>query len=252
MSRGPIQLGAGVALALTLACAGVSTPGRPAVQRSWLASTGFPARADWPSATLHMSRQEIGVVRLVTDLLDRDSTLLVRRPEGEGWGIHRRLPGDEPGCALTVLVNGVELVRLREERMITLDGVVRGRELDGLEVHQGDGGPTMGSVRCGAVLMWSERIAEPADEPFAGRIVGAVVGEAADTVTEVQLDPDGRSERPDAQGRFEFDGVLPGVYDVVYLSASGPMGRRPARVYAYHDSELEWFEINRRWPGRPR
>jgi hypothetical protein len=223
------------------ACAGAGGVRHLAPERSWLAATGFPDRGDWASVSLHLSRAEIATVRRVSDLLRRDTTLVLRPPWRESWGVYRRLPGDAPGCALGVMLNGVQMVRVGEDRLLDVDGLARPRELDGIEVHHGEGGPVWDPSGCGTVLLWSERITDAQDEPFHGRIVGVVAGEHADAVEAVRLDPVGMSTRPDREGRFEFFGVLPGAYDVVYLSATGALARREARVYAYWDTEMEWY-----------
>ncbi len=210
-------------------------------ERSWIASTGFPDRGDWPSASLHLSRVEIATVARVSHLLLRDSTLVLGRPWRESWGVHRRLPGDAPGCSLRVMLNGVEMVRNSDDRLINVDALVPTGELDGIEVHHGEESPVWDPLGCGTVLLWSERFTDSQNEPFHGRIDGVVAGEHADMVVEVRLDPAGKTTRPDREGRFEFYGVLPGAYDVVYLGAGGELARRDARVYAYWDTELEWF-----------
>lgn len=235
---------AALAAALAAVALGACTGGGPrtlAPERSWIESTGFPERGDWPSVSLHLSRTQMATVRRLSDLLRRDTTLVLRPPFGEAWGVHRRLTGNVAGCALNVMLNGVQMIRVREDRLLALDGLARPRELDGIEVHHGAEGPVHDPAGCGTVLLWTERITGAGDEPFVGRIVGMVAGEQADAVVEVRLDPVGLRTRPDREGRFEFFEVLPGAYDVVYLSATGPLARRSARVYAYSDTELEWF-----------
>jgi hypothetical protein len=180
-------------------------------ERSWIASTGFPDRDDWPSVSLHVSRTQMTSVRRLSDLVRADSTPVPRPPVGETWGVHRRLDGNAAGCALGVMLNGVQMIRVREDRLLSLDGLARPQELDGIEVHHGGEGPVHDSTGCGTVLLWTERISRAGDEPFVGRIVGAVAGEHADAVEEVRLEP------------------------------VGPLARRFARVYAYDDTDLEWF-----------
>lgn len=242
------------ALALTVAaCAGGPAGAGSGPASTWLAATGFPGRQDWPSASLHLSRVEMATANSVSDLLRRDTTLVLRPPRGDGWGVHRRLPGGGAGCALGVMLNGVRMIRAREERLLALDGLARPGELDGLEVHDGEAGPALDRSGCGTVLLWSERITDAEDEPFHGRIAGVVAGEHAGVVREVRLEPGVRRARPDARGHFEFYAVLPGAYEVVYLSREGPLARRSTRVYAYAATELEWFypvPPERRAPSR--
>lgn len=236
-----------VAAALLLTAVACAPQGRvldPGPTPFWLSTTGFDGREDWPSTVVHLDPDEIGGATRITFLLDDVPQIALLRARGGGWGVHLRGPGGEVACELDVWLNGTERLRLPMSPVESVDGVVPARLLTGLEVHRGSEGPVQDPEGCGALLLWSEAVAEAGLLPFRGRVVGAVRGDLADTVVAVRLEPDGQRIRPDRAGRYELAGVVPGVYEVVFMTASGPLFRRSARVYAFADTRVD-VEVSR-------
>ena len=236
--------------AFLLAQGGCTPGGRPLVDTGsssfWLASTGFDQRADWPSTVLHLGRDEMGGATRITYLLDRTPEVAALPARGEGWGVHLQPEDGEPGCELDVRVNGVERRRRPTSQARSVNAVMAARRLSGLEIHAGTEGPVQDPDGCGTLLLWSEEAREAGEPPFRGRVVGRIRGNAADTVVAVRLEPDGQRIRPDQEGRYELAGVVPGVYEVVFMAASGPLLRRRARVYAFADARVD---LEASWDG---
>lgn len=216
----------------------------------WLASNGFDDRREWPSTLLHLRRDEMGGATRISYLLDRSPEVLLLQARGEGWGVHLRGPEGEPRCELDVWLNGVHRLRPPVGPLQSVDGILSARSLSGLEIHVGYEGPVREPEGCGALLLWSEEAQGSWEAPFRGRVVGRVRGDVADTVVAVRLEPDGQRIRPDAEGRYELAGVVPGVYQVVFMTAAGPIFRRTARVYAFADTRVD-VEVSREEPGQP-
>ena len=245
----------GWTLAVTfVSCGGLphAPSGDPAT--AWLASTGFPERAAWPSAILHLSRAEMPDQPRISDLLGGTAELDVLPPAGKGWGVHVATSSQELGCELSVLLNGNDLersTRFGAGRRLVLDDALdlmyaafRASDLDGIEVHLGVEGPTRDESECGVVLLWVGAAADPLDPPFVGRIVATVSGEAADTVTSVVLDPTGERRTPEARGGIEFDALLPGLYYLTVFSRDEVLYNRSVRVYAFGETGV-LLEVSR-------
>ena len=155
--------------AWTLAVIAVSCGGLPhqpsgGPATAWLSSKGFPERAAWPSAILHLSREEIPDTARISDLLRAAPELNVLPPEGEGWGVHEATSNQQPGCELAVLLNGNDSKRIAlfgARRLLTMDAAFQAKDLDGLEVHLGREGPTRDGLECGVVLLWVEAKVDP-------------------------------------------------------------------------------------------
>lgn len=205
----------------------------------WLTSTGFPGRADWPSVRLHLDRDAIAGEPRVSRLLRGVPEVAPLPARDLGWGVHRVDSTGVPLCELDVWLNGSEAVRPPLAAAEDVDDLVDGRVLSGLELHLGLEGPVRDPEGCGALLLWSEELFTGWDQPFRGRVAGVVGGELADTVKEVVLEPDGQRIRPDRQGRYRTAGVLPGVYEVVFLAPQGPLLRRWTRVYALAETRVD-------------
>lgn len=225
-------------LLMALGVAGCGTPpAHPAVAPgAWLESIGFGARAAWPSAALHRSREQIDAwPRSLSRWIEAEVPEVRAALPGQEWGLFRRQPDAQLGCELPVFLNGSRVQR-RRSAAGTLDHLVPRGELDGLEVHLGDEGPV--ADPCGAILLWSFARAETGDPRFHGRVVGEITGPRADTVIAVRIEPSDEHLILAGGSRFTSDSLLPGLYQVVYLTAAGPLNRRDARVFAHHDTRV--------------
>ncbi len=234
-------------LAGTLLVAGCVRQGRDlgsGEDSFWLASTGFPERAEWPSTVLHLGRDAIGGERNVSRLLREAPGVAALEARDLGWGVHRVDSAGARVCELAVWFNGSEAARPPLASLEDVDDLVDAQRLSGLEVHLGADGPVRDPDGCGALLLWSEDLFTGWDRPFRGQVAGRVRGELADTVEAVLLEPDGQRIRPDAQGRYRTAGVLPGLYEVVFMAPQGPLLRRWTRVYALAETRVD-VEVER-------
>lgn len=234
-------------LAALLALGAACGPGPEVVPHPvppWLAATGFEARRLWPSAVLHLNREEVGGARSLGLLLGGAPELTVGRAEGEGWGVYRRTPEGGRGCALTVFVNGVRSPRIdRAGSRLDIDGLISPRSIAGLEVHLGSEGPVHVPDGCGAVVLWTPYGLDASTAAFQGRVVADIRGSAADTVIALRLDPGAGYLRIGGAGIHTLQ-ALPGLYELLFLSASGPLDRRSVRVYAHYEAWVE-LEVSR-------
>ena len=230
----------GALLLTTTSCLRRGRPVEPGLGSFWLASTGFPDRADWPSTVAHLGREELGGIARLTLALDDVPRLALRPPRADGWGVYLTDEAGELLCEVDVWLNGVHQYRDPRGTVESVDALLPGREfVSAVELHEGAEGPVQEPDGCGALLVWSEERAQGWNPPFRGRVVGRVTGNLADTVAAVQLVPDGQRLRPDRAGRYELTGVLPGLHEVDFLTADGSvLFRRTARVYAFSDTHV--------------
>lgn len=223
-----------VAAAWLVGCASPGGGGA-STRDQWLEDTGFPERAGWESSILHLDGGRIPDTSRLTELVRQAPGVTVRAPRGESWGIQRQLP-DDRACDVAVVLNGVRLERLRAGGDWTVDFVARARDLDGIELHVGPGGPLLEESECGVLLLWSSVAAMKAPVPFHGSIEGILWGERVDAVTEVVLEGTGRRAEVGPTGEFGFSDVLPGLRWVVVRTEDGATVRDSVRVYAFASS----------------
>jgi hypothetical protein len=231
------------------ACASSSTGGaRPATERSGFGSTGFAERSDWPSAALHLSRNEVRG-EVLSLLLREIPGLDVTSPRGEDWGVYRVETPESARCALSLWIDGEWTGRVENPTApLDIDSAIPVDLLLGLEVHLGMEGPVFDDQLCGAILMWTRETERWANVEFEGGVHAEVHGAAADTVIGVRVDPVGSYSPIGPGGRSSFR-VLPGVYEVVFLTEEGPLARRTVRVHAYRDATIA-LEVTGQVAGR--
>ena len=218
-----------------------STSGGAALER-----VGFPERAQWSSMVLHLDWTELGGPRRLSSVLRQTDRVELSRPEGQGWGIHARGEDGAFDCPVAVYVNGIRSERAqRAGSQLDLDELVAPRTLDGLELHLGPDGPVRTAGGCGSLLLWTEAFDD--SHPFRGQVVARVEGPAADTVTRAVLHPIGLVGTRDGR-RFYFS-VVPGTYEVAFLSGMDELDVRPVRVFAYQEAHVT-LEV-RRTEGDP-
>ena len=201
----------------------------------WLRDNGFQDRSDWDSSILHLDRRRIPGGAKLTTLVGLAPEIHVGQPSGQEWGVRRRRP-DGVRCELPVFLNGTRVRRQRTGGEWTLDFLVRTADLDGIEVHVGDGGPVLEGVDCGALLLWSEDAAMGDTPRFLGTIEGTVWGTGVQEVIDVSLE--GHSLHADGQGDFRFGAVLPGLHRLVVRTGKGIVARDTVRVFAYNTSSI--------------
>jgi hypothetical protein len=102
---------------------------------------------------------------------------------------------------------------------------------------------------CGTLLLWSEDLRSPQDRAFHGGIEGRVTSSSADTVRRVDLEPVGLRRVPGPEGAFAFSELLPGEYELVLSTRSGPITRMKLRVFAFWKSRVD-LEIGKDPGGR--
>lgn len=173
-------------------------------------------------------------------MLARVPDLLVQaRPVGD-WGVEQVRPERGDTCAVHVFFNGDEVRPDQSNpRMLNLDTLVPVRLLDGLELYFGPDGPVYEADGCASLLFWSEALRSREDRPFRGSIRGMVRSQASDTVLEVHLTPGSVVKVPSDIGLFRFDGLFPGLYQLVFQGPDGPATRQQVRVYAHQEAAVE-------------
>jgi len=229
----------GLAVVFLTACASSSAVDpHPAPDGSGFGSTGFAERADWPSTAMHLTRDEVRGE--VLSLLFRDIPGLdVTSPRGEDWGIYRVETPESARCALPLWIDGEWTRRVENPTApLDIDSAIPVDLLLGLEVHLGMEGPVFDDQLCGAILMWTRESERWANMDFQGSIHAEVYGAAADTVVGVRVDPRGSYSPIGAGGRSSFR-LLPGLYQVVFLTEDGPLARRTVRVHAYREATVK-------------
>jgi len=238
------------AVTLVAACGGTARRLHPGPDTGWLESTGFPDRGTWLSSALHLERSEIRRSDRISVLLTGAPGVRMERRTREGWGVYQTRPGTGDVCAIHVYLNGDRVEPAVSENPFTLDYFVPAALLDGLELHLGEGGPTYEEDGCGSLLLWSEELRRQGDGPFRGSLVGRVWSEPPDTVVRARIEPDGAVEEVGPDGGFSFLELLPGEYELVFLSHNGPVTRRALRVFAHRESVVE-VEVVRKKTADP-
>ncbi len=207
---------------------------------SWLAATGFPERASWSSASLHVDGQALSRNADLYSILARVPGVHVRRRPIRGWGVEQVHADSGDSCSVHVFLNGDEVhPNLADRDMLTLNTLVPARLIDGLELYLGQNGPTLAQDGCGSLLLWSDASRTREDQPFRGSIRGMVRSQLPDSVIRVVLKPPGSSTRPSDIGLFRFDDLLPGPYELDLMGPEGSLWRENVRVYAHHESSVE-------------
>jgi hypothetical protein len=233
------------AVALAWACAAGgraldTSSGPTAADPGLLEIVGFEERSQWSSTLLHLEADEIGTRSSLSALLRRAERVRFRRPEGTEWGLHLVDAEGKNPCPVAIYINGSRYGRAqRPGSEVTLDALISGAAIAGLELHEGTEGPVIPGLDCGALLIWSLE-ADPV-YGFLGDVTALVEGSSADRVTSVVLEPgsiEGRRE-----GRYTFFAVLPGEYDVHFLGEDGPLDVRQVRAYAFAETEVS-LEVN--------
>lgn len=228
-----------VALILLTACGGKARRLHPGPATGWLESTGFQDRGIWRSSALHLERREIQRSDRISVLLRTAPGIRIEgRKRGE-WGVYQIRPATGDVCAIHVYLNGDRVEPAVSEDPFTLDYFVPAALLDGLELHLGESGPTFEEDGCGSLLLWSEELRRPEDGPFRGSLAGRVRSEPPDTVIQARIEPGGAEEDLGRDGGFSFRELLPGEYELVFLSPHGPVTRRTLRVFAHRESVVE-------------
>lgn len=234
--------GAFLSLALVTGCSGrAPQPGvAPATSTSWLAATGFTARASWSSASLHLDNHALPDDADLYSILARVPGLHVRRRPVGGWGVEQVHADSGDSCAVHVFLNGDEVhPNLAARNLLNLNTLVPSRLLDGLELYLGRNGPTLAADGCGSLLLWSDASRTRDDQPFRGSIRGMVRSQLPDSVMRVVLKPPGPSKVPSGVGLFRFDNLLPGPYELDLMGPEEMLWREKVRVYAHQESSVE-------------
>jgi hypothetical protein len=244
MVKGPVSgriLVVGLAT-FAVVLGGCSSSGSPPIstpQRGWLTQTGFFTRRSWPSAHLHLTREEIDSSGRLSDLLRGLDGIRFRPPRPGDFGIEQVQASGDRTCQVHVYVNGNRTSPHPAGDRVSLDEVFETRAIDGLEFHLAPDGPVFEEDGCGTLLLWSEDLRSPNDRAFQGEIQGRVTSSSADPVLRVDLEPVGLSRVPGPEGAFWFSGLLPGEYELVFSTRSGPTARMDLRVFAFWKSRVD-------------
>jgi len=210
---------------------GATTTGTAGIRVSaWVDSTGFGLRSN--RALFQAGPDEVATARpdSLAGLLMRIPRVEVREPgirQTEFW-LHPTsnwTSGQETSqsCILdTYLTGNLVVQRLGGNPWHRL---IEPRSVSGVEVYEGALAPVGSADSCGAILLWVERLRDGDDPTFEGRIEGEVRSDEplpAGGVA-VRLVQAGQEVQSGADGRFEFDAVLPAFYTLeVELPGSGP------------------------------
>ena len=79
--------------------------------------------------------------------------------------------------------------------------------------------------------------------------VRRAVGELPDAGIEVRIGPEGVLQRVAASGSFSFTGLLPGEYELEFVTSGRTVARHVARIYAGAVSEVEVRVAGREAPA---
>lgn len=221
-----------VELVLPAAPAAAPAPGRtvpPDPESRWLAAHGFELRRE--TALLQRDRREISalaadslaqILRLaphveVRPLANgRTEFLLNRAPTTAN-------PAEPEPCVLDFYLNG-SLVqqRLGDISALHVDRFLDPHALSGIEVFDAATAPVGRLDDCGAILLWSFRLADSRDPVFTGSVSGRVTrlpGSQPLAGIRVTLEPGALVRVTDDAGRFDFGSLPPARYRV---AATGP------------------------------
>lgn len=243
-----------LATALLAATAGASAEAA-AQEADWLASTGFPQRAE--VALLHADRDSLRALRRrdVSGLVATVPRIELRAGIGDDrhFALHAtdvwRDDPEDTFCVLTVYLNGGRIYPAdgRAATVRAVDRAIDLRDVDGLEVHATETAP-VGDGTCGAVLLWSRRARRDVDEPFEGQLRGRAMWLPDDAPAggiEMTLIPGGRVQATDSGGWFDFGGLTAGIYEITATAPDGASWTDRVLVRAFAISQIA-IEVTRR------
>jgi hypothetical protein len=222
-----------------LGCASSPSPEAMAPREDWLTQTGFYHRSSWPSARLHLTRGRITPARRLSDLFQGLKGIRFKPSSPEGFGIEEVGRDGDGTCPLHVYVNGRRLHRMPMGERTSVDEILPMHVIDGLEYHIAPDGPVYEEDGCGSLLLWSREMRTRQDRTLRTSIAGQVLSSRQDTVLRVELKPVGRHQAPRFDGEFSFPDLLPGEYELVFITESGPIASLKARAYAFRESRFE-------------
>lgn len=184
------------------------------VDSAWLRKLGFFDRQASGRALIAVTGDELGVPR----------ALIERFREIEGvdvitgrYGREFRLKAGTPEvCEPALFMNGDRVQRRSGQGTLWFLDLFRPHEIDAIELYNGAEAPVGHPEECGAFLVWSRYRAGRTEIDFSGIVYGRVMSEAGEPVRNcaVTLEPGGQSDRTDAQGRFTFVRITPGLVNV--------------------------------------
>lgn len=244
MAKGPVPgrtlaLGLAFSVVAPWSCSLSAPQGTSTPRSDWLAQTGFFVRRSWPSARLHLSKSELGYSGRLSDLLRDLEEIRIRPPSPGGFGIEQLQASGDQMCQVHVYMNGNRTSPHPAGDRVNLDDIFPRQVIDGLEFHAGPEGPVFQDDGCGSLLLWSQDLRLSNDRPFHGSIEGAVLTSSANPVTRVQLEPVRKGQVPRTGGTFSFLDLLPGEYELVFSTRSGPITRLKLRVFAFRRSRID-------------
>ncbi len=210
-----------------------------APEGDWLDHTGFSARDSWPSALLHMDRDELRSANSISAVFGGLENVSVQSPGPGSFGIELFRPGGEGPCLVNVYMNGNPTSPHPVGGSARLDDVFGVRMLEGLELHAGLEGPILEEGECGSLLLWSEGLQTPGDRSFHGTIEGTVQSTGVDPVIRVELEPTGVEQLLGSDGSFAFVDLLPGEYEVAFHTRAEVIARANLRVFAFRASRFD-------------
>ncbi len=132
-------------------------------------------------------------------------------------------------CIRDSYVNGQRIARRDRPGGLGLDDIALPRDLAGVELHLGPDGPV--DEECGALLLWLPAVGAP-EANFRGTLEARISGARRASIIAARLEPGGLHYGIGPDGTVRFDELLPGDYDVVFISQDGEIGTQSSRVYA--------------------
>jgi hypothetical protein len=177
--------------------------------------------------------------RRISDLFQGLEGIRVRTSSIHGFGIEEIREEGEGSCLVHVYVNGRRLHRSPTGEPVSLDEFFPVHVMDGLEYHAAPEGPIFEEDGCGSLLLWSQVLRTRQDRTLHTSIEGRVLSSPPDTVLQVELEPVGKRQAVGPDGEFAFRGLLPGEYEVVFLTDTRPIARLHARIFAFRESRFD-------------
>jgi hypothetical protein len=220
----------------------------------WLASKSFFTRHAQGDALLSLTRADIFRIRPdgLTDLLRRAPAVRVRRTASRDDIVLERPAGTgDAACTVEIWLNAHLVEAGPTGRALRVDQLIHATQIDGLELHEREAGP-LATEACATLLIWSARLRNATDGELTGALRGRVVNaytNAPVADVRITLSPGGAAVATDRDGRFAFDSLPAGRYEIIAELGGRERYRDTVRVRAFG---VVMVDLRIEYAGAPR